>query len=178
MFDTFDDPLPRLFSASSHQQHHHYFTTTNKQQQLLLAGCSLLAKRRSYVDSHPSCPQASFSTALMAAFSRDVHPGDSHCCVHSLNGVCRGCRRRGRGRVLGHVTRGATGCRRHVRAFQAAHAVIRSSAPGCELSVTTTYPPRRCPPHPIPGTPIPTNQRSDIHIGNATSSRCGATDQV
>ena len=46
----------------------------------------------------------------------------------------------GRGRVLGHVTRGATGCRRHVRAFQAAHAVIRSSAPGCELSVTTTVP--------------------------------------
>ena len=35
---------------------------------------------------------------------------------------------------------GVTGCRRHVRAFQAAHAVIRSSAPGCELSVTTTVP--------------------------------------
>ena len=45
-----------------------------------------------------------------------------------------------RERVLGHVTWGATGCRRHVKAFQAAHAVIRSSAPGCELSVTTTVP--------------------------------------
>ena len=44
------------------------------------------------------------------------------------------------GRVLGHVTWGATGCRRHVKAFQAAQAVIRSSAPGCELSVTTTVP--------------------------------------
>jgi len=45
-----------------------------------------------------------------------------------------------RERVLGHVTRGATGCRRHVKAFQAGHVVIRSSAPGCELSVTTTVP--------------------------------------
>jgi len=39
-----------------------------------------------------------------------------------------------------YVTRDAAGCRRHVKAFQAAHAVIRSSAPGCELSVTTTVP--------------------------------------
>ncbi len=62
------------------------------------------------VDSHPSCPDALFSTALIAAFSRDVDPGDSHCCVHSLNGACLewcvedagdgAC-----GRVLGHVTR-------------------------------------------------------------------------
>jgi hypothetical protein len=46
--------------------------------------------------------------------------------VHSLNGA--------------GVRRAATGCRRHVKAFQAAYAVIRSSAPGCELSVTTTVP--------------------------------------
>jgi hypothetical protein len=47
------------------------------------------------VDSHLSCPDALLSTALMAAFSRFVHPGDSQFRVHSLNGACRGCRRRG-----------------------------------------------------------------------------------
>ena len=42
----------------------------------------------------------------------------------------------GRLSAVCQVTRGATGCRRHVKAFQAAHAVIRSSAPGCELSAS------------------------------------------
>ena len=45
-----------------------------------------------------------------------------------------------RGRMLGHVTGAATGDRSHLKAVQAAQAVIRSSAPGCELSVTTTVP--------------------------------------
>jgi hypothetical protein len=39
-------------------------------------------RRDARVDSHLSCPDALLSTALMAAFSRFVHPGDSQFRVH------------------------------------------------------------------------------------------------
>jgi len=74
--------------------------------------------------------------ALMAAFSRFVHPEILNFVstprIVRVEAAGDGARER----VLGHVTRGATGCRRHVKAFQAGHAVIRSSAPGCELSAS------------------------------------------
>src|SRR6478672_6743973 len=72
--------------------------------------------------------------ALMAAFSRFVHPEILNFVSTPRMVRVEAAGDGARERVLGHVTRGATGCRRHVKAFQAGHVVIRSSAPGCELS--------------------------------------------
>jgi len=63
--------------------------------------------------------------ALMAAFSRFVHPEILNFVSTPRMVRVEAAGDGARERVLGHVTRGATGCRRHVKAFQAGHAVIR-----------------------------------------------------